>query len=327
MNKKLLLATLLLAAWALPAQTAQAGDKPFPKLVPTLDGSYHEGFAIGRGTTAYSGSPDGSIYKVDLRSAQGTVLVAPEPDFDVFTDCYKLGMRVDPRSNYLFVAGCFSGNAYVFDAETGAEIMTYELAPAFATIINDLAITTKAVFFTDFGQPYLYRLPLSANGRLPAASAVTAIPLSGDFVKDDPSCCRGNGIVATPDGKTLIVGNSNNAQLYRVDPATGRTDRIVVDTPLVGFIDGIILHQGKLYILTPDGDGSGEDWVQVVALDKEMLNGTLMGIITDPDMDGVASGAIFGNSLYVNNARYYDFPAPENEYWITKLDIKDVQPR
>lgn len=327
MNKKLLLATLLLAAWALPAQTAQASDKPFPALVPTLDGSYHEGFAIGRGTTAYSGSPDGSIYKVDLRSAQGKILVAPEPNFDVFTDCYKLGMRVDPRSNYLFVAGCFSGNAYVFDAETGAEIMTFQLAPAFATIINDLAITTNAVFFTDFGQPYLYRLPLSANGRLPAATAVTAIPLSGDIVSDDPSCCRGNGIVATPDGKTLIVGNSNNAQLYRVDPATGRTDRIVVDTPLVGFIDGIILHQGKLYILTPDGDGSGQDWVQVVALDKEMLNGTLVGIITDPDMDGVASGAIFGNSLYVNNGRYYVLPAPETEYWITKLDINDVQPR
>jgi sugar lactone lactonase YvrE len=217
----------------------------------------------------------------------------------------------------------------VFDAETGAEIMTYQLAPAFATIINDLAITTNAVFFTDYGQPYLYRLPLSANGRLPAASAVTAIPLSGDIVTDDPSCCRGNGIVATPDGKTLIVGNSNNAQLYRVDPATGRTDRIVVDTPLVGFIDGIVLHQGKLYILTPDGDGAvaGRDWVQVVALDKEMLKGTLVGIITDPDMDGVASGAIFGNSLYVNNGRYYDFPTPETEYWITKLDTKDVQPR
>jgi hypothetical protein len=118
-------------------------------------------------------------------------------------------------------------------------------------------------------------------------------------------------------------------QLYRVDPSTGRTDRIVMDKPLAGFIDGIILHQGKLYILTPDGDGAvaGRDWVQVVALDKEMLKGTLVGIITDPDMDGVASGAIFGNSLYVNNARYYNFPAPENEYWITKLDIKDVQPR
>ena len=328
MNKKLMLATLAMAAWALPAHTTLAADKPFPERVPVLDGSYHEGFAIGRGTTAYSGSPDGSIYKVDLRSAQGEVLVAPQPDFDVINECYKLGMRVDPRSNYLFVAGCIQGNFMVFDAETGAEIMNYQLAPEFSTVINDLVITTDAVFVTDFGQPYLYRLPLSANGRLPAATAVTAIPLSGDIVSDDPSCCKGNGIVATPDGKTLIVGNSNNAQIYRVDPATGRTDRIVVDTPLVGFIDGIILHQGKLYILTPDGEGvPQQDWVQVVALDKEMLKGTLVGIITDPDMDGVASGAMFGNSLYVNNGRYYDFPMPENEYWITKLDIRDVQPR
>jgi outer membrane protein assembly factor BamB len=324
MDKKLMIATLALA---LPAHTTLAADKPFPERVPVLDGSYHEGFAIGRGTTAYSGSPDGSIYKVDLRSAQGEVLVAPKPNFDVINECYKLGMRVDPRSNYLHVAGCIQGNFMVFDAETGTKIMDYQLAPEFSTVINDLVITTDAVFVTDYGQPYLYRLPLSANGRLPAATDVTAIPLSGDIVSDDPSCCRGNGIVATPDGKTLIVGNSNNAQLYRVDPASGRTDRIVVDTPLVGFIDGIILHQGKLYILTPDGDGSGEDWVQVVALDKEMLTGTLVGIITDPDMDGVASGAMFGNSLYVNNGRYYNFPAPENEYWITKLDINDVQPR
>jgi sugar lactone lactonase YvrE len=327
MNKKLMLATLAMAAWALPAHTIYADEEPFPKKVPVLDGSYHEGFAIGRGTTAYSGSPDGSIYKVDLRSGQGEVLVAPKPNFDPITECYKLGMRVDPRCNYLFVAGCDRGNFMVFDAETGAEIMNYQLAPEFSTVINDLVITTDDVYVTDFGQPYLYRLPLSANGRLPAAAAVTAIPLSGDIVSDDPACCKGNGIVATPDGKTLIVGNSNNAQLYRVDPATGRTDRIVVDTPLVGFIDGIILHQGKLYILTPFGDESGEDWVQVVALDKEMLKATLVGIITDPDMDGVASGAIFGNSLYVNNARYYDFPVPENKYWITKLDIRDVQPR
>ena len=36
---------------------------------------------------------------------------------------------------------------------------------------------------------------------------------------------------------------------------------------------------------------------------------------------------MFGNSLYVNNGRYYDFPTPETKYWITKLDIRDVQPR
>jgi outer membrane protein assembly factor BamB len=321
MNKKLILTMLVLAAWSLPAQTALAGDKPFAKTVPALTGAPPEGFTIGLGTTAYNASVDGSIYKVDLRSGEGEVLVPAEPGFDLFAgDCYKLGLRVDPRSNYLFVAGCFWGNAYVFDAETGEELMNYELAP-FGTVINDLAITREAVYFTDFTAPFLYRLPLSKNGRLPDGAASTPIPLNGD---NGPFTA--NGIVATPNGDTVIIGDSTTAQIYRVDPVTGHTDRIVVDPPLVGFIDGIVMHQGMLYILTPFGDGSGPDWIQVVALDKEMLTGTMVGKIIDPDMDGVASGAMFGNSLYVNNARYTTFPGPDTEYWLTKLDIKDVQP-
>lgn len=325
MNKKRLIATLLLTAWALPTLTAHAGDKPstaaFAEVVPALTGAPPEGFTIGLGSTAYNGSVDGSIYKVDLRSGEGEVLVPAEPDFDIFTQCYKLGMRVDPRSNYLFVAGCLGGDAYVFDAETGAEIANYELAPPFSTVINDLAITREAVYFTDFTQPFLYRLPLSRNGRLPPESAVMALPLSGDLVSDDPVCCAGNGIVATPNGDTLIVGNSNNAQIYRVDPSTGQADRIAVDPPLVGFIDGIVLRQNKLYVLTPFGDGSGGDWVQVVALDKDLRSGTLVQIITDPNMDGVASGAFFGNALYVNNARYTTFPQTDTEYWLTRLEV------
>ena len=325
MNKELILATIVLAACTLPAQTTNAEGAAFPKLVPALTGAPPEGFTIGRGTTAYNGSVNGSIYKVDLQSGEGEILVPAEPDFDLMTQCFKLGMRVDPRSNYLFVAGCLGGNAYVFDADSGEEIMNYELAPPFSTVINDLAITRDAVYFTDFTQPFLYRLPLSRNGRLPAGSASTPIPLSGDFVADDAACCAGNGIVATPNGDTLIVGNSNNAQIYRVDPATGHTDRIDVDPPLEGFIDGIILHDRRLYILTPFGDGFGPDWVQVVDLDKEMLTGTRVAIITDPDLDGVASGALHGAYLYVNNARYTTFPQPDTEYQLTKLKIKPLK--
>jgi len=64
----------------------------------------------------------------------------------------------------------------------------------------------------------------------------------------------------------------------------------------------------------------------VVALSEDMLTGTLVGTIADSDMDGVASGAMHGDSLYVNNARYLEFPGPPTEYWVTKLNIYDVQP-
>src|SRR6056297_908479 len=299
MNRQLIFTTIALAAWALPPQAVEAGDKPFANIVPALTGAPPEGFAIGRAFTAYTGSVDGSIYKLNLRTGEGEILVPAEvEDFDVFTQCFKLGMRVDRRSNYLFAAGCAGGNAYVFDAETGEEIMEYQLTDPFTTVINDLAITRKAVFFTDFGQPFLYRLPLSRNGRLPEGEdAATPLPLIGDF-KDDHDAQQGFSLA-----------------------------------------NGIVLYGNMLFILTPydvifpdNGPPFADpnnpiDRIQVVALDEDQRTGTLLGNITDPEnLDGVASGAMFGGSLYVNNARYLTFPGPDTEYWITRLDVMDVQP-
>ena len=317
----------------LPILSASAGEKPFPKVVPVLDGSYHEGFAIGKGTTAYSGSPDGSIYKVNLRNGQGEILVPPVVPFDPFDDCYTLGMRLDARSNYLFVAGCFHGNALVYDADTGEPIMEYQLDDSENGLINDLAITQDAVYFTDFLQPLIYRMPLSKNGRIPeGADAAIAIPLTGDFEVGDIifENAGANGIVATPDGKTLIIGNSGTSKIFRVDPATGHADEIIVDPPLaVAFIDGIVFRDGVLYILTPY-DPTPADMIQVVLLDDDMLTGTLLGTITDPALDGVASGGLHGDSLYVNSARYNtvfveEALTPDTPFWITKLNIYDVQ--
>jgi outer membrane protein assembly factor BamB len=323
MNK--VFSTLLpiaLLVLALPVQTINAADKPFPKRVSTLTGSPPEGFTIGKGHTAYQGSVDGSIYKADLRSGKGEVLVEPFEPWTPAT-CFLLGMRVDPRTNYLFGAGCFNGNAFVYDADTGALIMEYQLDSSGNSVINDLAITNDAVYFTDFNQPFLYKLPLSNNGGLPAADAAIAIPLTGDFPPtNDFGEGTSNGIVATPDGKTLIIGSSFTAKLYRVDPDTGDAKEIMIDEPLDGFLDGIAMQGRTLYIMTPNVFGP-VDRIQVVELDKDYLSGTLVQTITDPaNLDGVASGAIFGSSLYVNNARYSDFPMADTEYWVTKLKIR-----
>lgn len=321
-------------ALTLSIPAGHAGDHTFPKLVDALDGAPPEGFTIGKGHNGYNGSIDGSIYKVDLRTGQGETLVPAEPGFDWQTECHKLGMRVDPRSNYLFVAGCINGDAYVFDADTGEEVMKYQLAPQYESTINDIAITRDAVYFTDFAQPYIYRLPLSRNGRIPGAEdAATAIPLTGDFEAGDNLWgVYANGIAATPNGKTLIIGNSGTSKIFRVDPTTGHADEILVDPPLVGlaeggFLDGIVLRDGVLFILTADTTDTYPpvDRIQVVLLGDDLLTGTLVGSITDPDLDGVASGALHGDSLYVNNARYWNYPGPPTEYWITRLSIYDVE--
>ncbi|TXS95934.1 hypothetical protein FV139_00005 [Parahaliea maris] len=326
MKKRLMIAVLAAATCTLPVQAEPATANAFPKIVPVLTGSPVEGFTIGRGTTAYSSSIDGSIYKVDLRSGEGAVLVEPEDNFNVETDCYKLGMRVDPRSNYLYAAGCYWGNAWVFDAETGEEVTTIQLSP-FGEVINDIAITREAVYFTNFSAPFIYRLPLSRNGQLIEGEGALPIPMVGDDEENTPFTA--NGIVATPKGDALIIGDSVTAQIYRVDPLTGHSDRVAVEPPLTGFIDGIVMHERTLYILTPanPGDPDDIDRIQVVSLDKALLQGRLVGYITDPDnLDGVASGAILGDSLYVNNAHYTTYPEPDTPYELTKLKLKEVEP-
>ncbi len=327
MNKRSVLGAIALTVLAAPLQPAIAGDKPFPTIVETLTGSPPEGFAIGKGHTAYNSSPLGSIYKVDLRSGQGEVIV-PVQNPDPLTACVILGMRVDPRTNYLFAAGCFAGNAFVYDADTGALIMEYQLnnSGEFG-IVNDLTITNDAVYFTDSFRPVLYRLPLANNGGIPDdPGAATEIPLPPEFLNTDPFCCTGNGIVSTPDGKTLIIGHSNLSRLYRLDTATGDISQIDVEGPLTGFLDGIAMQGSTLYIMTPydfPGPPVSIDRIQVVELDKDYLSGKLVDTITDPDnLDGVASGAIFGSSLYVNNARYATFPDPTTPYTLTKIRIR-----
>ncbi len=307
--------TLVLAAVALPVHHAAAGN-PFPDQVATQPGSPPEGFTIGKGHTAYQGSVDGSIYKADLRSGEGELLVDVIEEWTVDT-CRLLGMRIDPRTNYLFGTGCFWGNVFVYDADNGALVSEYQLAPPFQSVLNDLAITKDAVYFTDFAGPFLYRLPLARNGGLPASDAGTAIPLTGEF--GDGVC---NGIVATPDGETLIIGDSFRALLFRVDPDTGDAKEISIDPPLDGFLDGIVMAGRTLYILVP-AFVLESDRILVVELDKDLLSGTIVDTITDPDLlDGVASGAIFGNSLYFNNAKYFEFPTPTTEYVLSKVPIR-----
>lgn len=204
MLRQRLLTTMTMFVMVLPFQALHAQDGPYPKLVQALTGAPPEGFAIGRGHSAFNGSIDGSIYKMNVRNGQGAVLVEAEPGFNIETDCYKLGMDLDHRTNYLFVAGCQVGNAYVIDGDTGAEVMQYQLAPEFDTVINDVAVTKDAVYFTDSFLPVLYRLPLGRRGALPEGSdAATTIPLPDAFNNTEPFCCGGSTDRACPGSAYL----------------------------------------------------------------------------------------------------------------------------
>ncbi len=116
-----------------------AGAQSFPQVIPLPDGFYPEGIAIGDGPTAYVGSlASGSIYQADLRTGEGTVLVNGSPG------SLAVGLDVDRRSGYLFVAGGFSGGARVYDTKTGELVADLSFGGGF---INDVIVTREAAFF------------------------------------------------------------------------------------------------------------------------------------------------------------------------------------
>ena len=113
-----------------------------PARDPAPDGFQPEGIEVGQGTTFYVGSvATGAIYRGNLRTGAGATFIAGGSGRPA------TGIELD-NHNRLFVAGAGSGNAYVYDAKTGALIRTYNFATA-PTFINDVVVTKNAAYFTD----------------------------------------------------------------------------------------------------------------------------------------------------------------------------------
>ncbi len=167
---------ILIAVLLVPLFAVQAG-KVYPDRIQLPDGFRPEGIAVGKGHTFYTGSlGSGAIYQGDLRTGEGSLLVPAQ------TGRVSVGLSFDERSGYLFVSGGATGQAYVYDTRTGAEVGFYQLTGA-ASFINDVIVTRQAAYFTNSSAGEIYRLPLGAGGSLPLPSDVETIPLGGDWVQ------------------------------------------------------------------------------------------------------------------------------------------------
>jgi sugar lactone lactonase YvrE len=300
-TRRVLLTTTLAAVFAVaPMGTALAAQ--FPDTVPLPNGWQPEGIATGTGTTIYAGSlADGSIWKGDLRTGQGEVLVDGDGRMAV-------GLKVS--RGLLFVSGGGTGDAYVYDAGTGEEVATFDLTDGLA-FINDVIVTPDAAYFTNSSAPELYRVALGPGG-VPTGDVQT-LPLTGDW--QQVAGFNANGIAATPDGGTLLVINSTTGILYNVDPATG--DAVAVDTggTLLTQGDGILLQGSTLYVVRNQANEIVE-----LRMSPDFLSATFVDSVTDPDFDVPTTIARQGSRLYAVNARFGTPPTPQTEYDIVLVD-------
>ena len=263
-------------------------------LLPT--GFRPEGVAVA-GDALFVGSiPTGRVLRADITTGQTEVLVDPTAGRSA------IGLKVDDQ-NRLFVAGGATGQAYVYDAGTGAELALYTLAQG-ETFINDVIVTDDAAWFTDSRNPVLYRLPFGPGGALPAQAAVTALPLSGDF-QFVAGVNNANGIAATPDGTTLIIVQSNTGLLFTVDPATGDTRQIDLGGESVPNGDGILLDGQTLFVVQ-----NRLNQLAVITLAPDLATGTVEQRIANPAFDVPTTVAANAEELFLPNARF-GIPDPD----------------
>jgi hypothetical protein len=294
------IAAVATAACLAGGSTAARGV--FPQVIQLPRGFQPEGIEVGKGTTFYVGSvANGAIYRGNLRTGAGGTFIQGASGRSA------TGIELDAR-NRLWVAGGGTGNAYVFDARTGALIKTYSFASA-PTFINDVVVTTTAAFFTDSQKAVLYRVQIGPRGTL---DAFQTVPITGDF-----SLASGfnlNGIDATPNGKTLIAVQSNTGRLFRIDAATGASRLIDLGGESVPNGDGILLTGKTLYVVQ-----NRDNRVAAIALAPDLASGRVVTRLTDADFSVPTTIDDLGRRLYAVNARFGVSDPSSAEFQVVQL--------
>lgn len=300
----LLALALIAPAGAAHRSHGHKGGKSLQQKIALPNGFQPEGIASTGSRTLYVGSiPTGAIWRGDAKTGAGDVLVPPHEGRSA------IGIKVS--RGLIFVAGGATGDAYVYDARTGADVARYDLAPEGAeTFVNDLVVTGRAVYFTDSLLQQLYVLPLGKRGAPGPQSSVRTLPLTGELVYEDGF--NANGIEST--GRWLIVVQSNTGRLFRVDPGTGATDEIELSGGDVENGDGLLMRGNKLYVVQ-----NRLDRIAVVRLGRKRASGRIVRHLTDPDFAVPTTITIAAGRLFAVNARFGTPPGPDVEYWIARV--------
>jgi hypothetical protein len=322
--KTVLVAVALSATIAVPAAAHNdrgnhhgKGHGQKPAVIQLPQNFSPEGIATGRRHTFYVGSrTTGAIYRGDLRTGAGAVLVPGGPDA-AGDDRGATGLKID-RRNRLFVSGADSKHIRVYDAASGAQLRDYFVGDD-AGFINDVVVTRRGAYFTDSNNPRLYFIPFGKRGAL---GDLTRIPLSGDYTNG--AGFNANGIVAARGGRSLIVVKTNTGELLNIDAATGVAHRITVtggDGELVNG-DGLLLQGRKLYVVEnlddPDPNADGVGVISVVKLGHGLSTGVISATITSPLFQVPTTMARSGGRNYVVNAKF-GLPNPTGAFEVVQV--------
>lgn len=286
------LSTLAATSAVLGAATVPATAAPAPGYAITINGSnaFPESVAADN-HYVYTGSiGDGTVY----RGRPGAKTLEPFLPGGRDGRTQVTGIKI--TGNRLLVAGAFTGRFFIYT--TSGKLVSAYTVPGTGepTLVNDAAVTPGGdVYITDSFRAVVYRIPAAAVDA-PATGAQQTLRVAyhlPDYVAGESN---GNGIVATRDGRFLIIGYWYSGALYRLSLATGQVRKI--DAPALPSADGMVLRGNTL-----DVARSVNNEITTVRLSDDDTRATVVSERTYPGADTTTGVAVSGDRLLVTNSQ------------------------
>ena len=286
----------LVAGLAFATGTATAQVAPTVLPLPEA-AAYPEGVTVDPTSgAAYTNSANtGVVVRLDPETGATAVVGDPLNRAEARPDkpmSVALGLKADGEGR-LWVAGARTGSMHVVDIATGRRLARFT-TPEGPSLINDVALTSEAAYFTDTLRPVLWRVSRDA---VTDAALEPWLSFEGTALRygEEPNL---NGIAATADGRYLIVVQMKAGRLFRIDTRTREVAAIdTADVALDGG-DGLVLDGRRLYVV--------RQWAgEVVALDlsPDFATATEVKRISPSELAWPATAAIRGDRLIVANSQ------------------------
>src|SRR5262249_8922924 len=195
---------------------------------------------------------DGAVFRGTLEAPAATVFLQAGSDGRTGV----AGVKVDGEGR-LWIADAFNGRVLVYD-QSGRLLHAFRLAGPGAPTVNDIAFARDAAYVTDSARPFLYRID-TRDTALPGTTTVQPwLDVSAAVTYrsgEGPFGVNLNGIVASPDGRTLLTVQTNTGTLFRVDVASKEITPVAVDRADLLFGDGLLRVGDDLYVARDAPDG------------------------------------------------------------------------
>ncbi len=219
------------------------------------------------------------------------------------------GIDVDDMGR-VYIAGGPSGRLWVISP--GGATLASLSTPA-GSFLNDVWVAPDgAAYFTDSNQPRIWRVAQGTGGVWQAslwldAAATIPVVLPGFNL---------GGIVATPNGRFLLVAQGTTGRLWRIDLATKEVIEVDLGSTSLVNADGIVLRGHTLWVVQ-----NFTRQISELRLDGDWASGKLVSVTATPANRTFTTGKIAKGRLLMVDSQFGFAPpfAAQDRVVVTKL--------